>query len=130
MTDYTLQYGDTVITLHGYRWMDRRSYSQVSMSVTDTITQAKVLEFFEEQSGRPVTLAPQAANLGHVSLQDLDTVSQWAKVPGRQIIFSDGETSYTCVFARPAITDDKPMLGQTEEQSDELWQATFHLMEI
>jgi hypothetical protein len=136
MTDYSLTYtpgGDAdpvTIALPGYRWTDRHSYSPVSMAVTETITGGKVLETYTEQTGRPITLAPMGSDIGFISRADLATLAEWAAVAGRTLTFSDGSSTWTCVFARPAITDDRPLLGFTNEANTEWWQATIHLMEI
>lgn len=130
----TLTDGITTVTLRAdMAWPDRFAWSPVVQSVDNTFGGGLVVETWERQTGRPITL-----QTGGDALIDAASAAQlqtWAETPGQQLTLAGlrGGADRTVVLRHqdaPAVDLEPAPWPDADGNSAAYWQGTIRLMEV
>lgn len=128
----TLTHSSTTLTLSDdLYWSDENSWAPVQQTVERSITGALVIDVGAMTKGRPITLEPEDSNSGAIRRATLDTLREWAAVPGRQMTLTLRGVSYTVIFRhQDGAISDRPFVHYGDVDSEDWYLVTLRFMEV
>lgn len=123
-----LSAGTDLITLSDdLLWIDEL-WDGISQAVEETVDGGIVIEEFQNDAGRRVSLRAPQPDMGLLTRADLLRLYAWSQVPGKEmtLTLADG-TVIPLYFARPAVVGE-PVLGFSRRQDGEYWRGELNFI--
>ena len=131
----SLTYSGTVLPLDpDLYWEDENQYSPVSQTVDYGLTGALIIQVDGDSTrrGRPITLRPDDETSAWMIRADLDTLNEWAAIPGAVFTLTLRGIERAVMFRhqdRPAV-DARPVLHFRDVQDTDYYLVTLKFMEV
>ena len=129
----TLSDGTGSITLHpDLFWADENDWHPVEQSVERSITGALIVQVAARLAGRPITLQPEDENSAWMQRSVVDSLRNWAAVPGKQMTLTLRGTTRTVMFRHhegEAVVA-LPVVHFNDVQSADWYRCTIRFMEL
>lgn len=123
---------DEVITLHPqFIWADEFAWQALAQSdPVYTLTGAMDIQQGTKKSGRPITLNGDDT---HTTRATLALLQAWADVPELELTLTHPKgKDYKVIFARPAISDIKPIkqYRPSDDSNSDKYTLNLHFLTI
>lgn len=120
------------LELHGqFDWVDEFDWQSLAQSDgVRSLSGALIIQQGMKLAGRPITLNGDRA---WIRRGDLRLLQEWADVPELTMqLDSPDERRFSVIFRRPALTEMTAIKPYriAEQQDDDAWRVTIHLMTI
>jgi len=131
----TLTYGATVLPLSDdLYWSDENAWVPVEQTTQRTVTGALIVSVAARVGGRPITLVPDDGSgllSGYTKRATLDTLREWASVPGREMVLSLRGVNRDVIFRhQDNAIDATPLVHYGDTDADDNYSATLRFMEL
>lgn len=129
----TLADNTTTINLHeDLYWEDEFTWTPVRQSAEPSITGAIIIDVNTLQTGRPITLRPEADNSAWMSRAVVEQLRNWAAVPGKILTLTLRGIARTVVFRHhegPAV-EPAPVIHYNDTDAADRYTVTVRFMEV
>jgi hypothetical protein len=128
----TLNDGNSNLVLHpDLFWQDENNWNPVEQAIQRTVTGALVVSAATRLKGRPITLAPQGENSAWMPRATLDTLRNWASVPGKQMVLTLRGTATNVIFRHhETAIEASPIQHFSDVDGSDWYLVTLRFMEI
>jgi hypothetical protein len=113
-------------------WSDENQWYPVEQSVQRTLTGAQIVQSSARVGGRPITLQPVDDRSAWITRATLDTLREWAAVPGRQMTLTLRGVPRAVLFRHQdgAAVEASPIVHYADVVSGDLYTVTLRFMEV
>lgn len=129
----TLAYQTTTLDLDpDLLWSDEFAWHPVEQTAQRTVTGALVVSVTQRIGGRPITLEPEDENSAWMSRAMVETLRDWAAVPGRQMALTLRGVTRTVVFRHQdgAGFEATPVIHFSDIDSTDWYRVVLRFMEV
>lgn len=119
-------------TLHpDLMWSDENAWAPVEQAVARTITGALDIQVAGRIAGRPITLEPENDSSAWMPRSDVDTLRNWAAVPGLAMTLTVHGVTRDVIFRhQDGGFEATPVVHWRDVQSGDWYLCTIRLMEV
>ena len=128
----TLSDGGTTIELSpDLFWADESDWSPVRQTVETTVTGALDIQVGLMQAGRQITLRPEDDSSAWMPRSVVDTLRNWAAVPGKELVLTLRGVSHTVLFRhQDTALEVRPVAHYRDVQASDPYLCTLRFLEI
>lgn len=129
----TLGDGTTTITLHpDLFWEDENDWHPVEQTTERSITGALIVQVATRQNGRPITLRPEDDGSAWMTQGTLDSLRNWAAVPGKVMTLTMRGIARQVMFRHQdgAALEASPVVHYSDVLSGDYYRVTLRFMEV
>lgn len=128
----TLNDGTTTLTLSpDLLWVDENDWSPVQQSVQPTITGALDVQVGVLLAGRRITLQPEDDSSAWMRRSVVDTLRNWAAVPGKQMTLTLRSVAHTVIFRhQDTALEARPVAHFSDVQATDNYLCTLRFLEV
>lgn len=128
----TLSDGVTTVNLSpDLYWSDENNWHAVEQSVARTITGALDVQVAGRIAGRPITLEPEDDSSAWMPFSVVDTLRNWASVPGKELTLTLRGETYDVMFRhQDGGLEARPVAHYRDVQASDPYRCIIRLMEI
>ncbi len=133
MSATTVSDGVTTVTLgeDDLQWPDEHSWVPVRQQVEPSVTGAVIVQAGAWQSGRSITLAPDADNVGWITRAALDALYAWASIPGKVMTLTYRGVQRTVIWRhQDGAIEASPVLPYADPQPGDYYRVTLRFMQV
>lgn len=128
----TLSDGITTVALHkDLYWSDENSWHPVEQSKNYTLTGALVVMSAERKAGRHITLEPEDDGSAWMALSAVQSLRNWAAVPGKQLTLTLRGITHTVLFRHEdGGFEATPVQHRDDLVTTDFYRVVVRLLEI
>lgn len=128
----SLSDGTTTVNLHpDLFWSDENNWNPVDQSVTRTLTGAMIVSVAGMIGGRPITLEPEDDSSAWMSRSVVESLRNWAAVPGKELTLTLYGQTYSVMFRhQDGGLEAKPVVHYNDPDNADWYLCVVRLMEI
>jgi len=115
-----------------FYWSDEAAWQPVVQSVERTITGALIIQNHSRIGGRPITLQPDSESASWITRQQLETLMQWAGVPGAVLQLNYRGRAFSVAWRHHdgQAIEAAPVVHFADVQTADFYTATLRFMEV
>lgn len=129
----TLADGTSTITLHpDLLWADENDWHPVEQTVERSVTGSLIVQVASRTNGRPITLQPEDEGSAWMTQATLDSLRNWAAVPGKVMTLTMRGIARQVMFRHQdgAAVPATPVVHYSDVLSADYYRVTLRLMEV
>lgn len=129
----TVSDGVTTVALgdDDLQWVDEHSWAPVRQEIEASVTGAVIVQVGAWLSGRPITLAPDAENVGWITRAALDALYAWASIPGKVMTLTYRGVPRTVIWRhQDGAVEAAPVLPVADPQPYDYYRVTLRFMQV